>query len=124
MDPVIFVLMHLIRMANTAYRRRIIRDFQTQLFKTCGIRSIVLVAYEDETGTVRACLYVIQSSPSVGSKRYIGRDEWNKVLDNGTAFTDFCPNWKDVNLWLAWMQYAATCFSKGMWDISGMLPML
>ncbi|KAN0139064.1 hypothetical protein V8E53_003066 [Lactarius tabidus] len=83
------------KMANTAYRRRIIRDFQTQLFKTCGIRSIVLVAYEDETGTVRACL-----------------DEWNKVLDNGTAFTDFCPNWKDVNLWLAWMQYAVTCFSK------------
>jgi hypothetical protein len=29
-------------------RKRIIQDFQSQLFKTCGIRSLVLTAYEGE----------------------------------------------------------------------------
>lgn len=29
-------------------RKRIIQDFQRQLYKTCGIRSLVLTAYEGE----------------------------------------------------------------------------
>ena len=47
------------RMANAGYRRQIIRDFQTQLYKTCGMRSTILVAYEDEKGNIRACMYAI-----------------------------------------------------------------
>ena len=43
-------------MATAAYRRRMVWDFQTQLYKTCGIRSVVLVAYPEESGTVRTCM--------------------------------------------------------------------
>ena len=43
-------------MASAAYRSRIVKDFQTQLFKTCGVRSIVLLAYEDKDGNVKACM--------------------------------------------------------------------
>ena len=57
------VLMPLFRMANAGYRRRIVRDFQTQLYKACGMRSIILVAYEDDARNIRACLYVIQMYP-------------------------------------------------------------
>ena len=46
-------------MANAAYRRRIIWDFQTQLYKTCGMRSTILVAYEDENGNIRATMYAM-----------------------------------------------------------------
>jgi hypothetical protein len=35
------------RMATTM-RKRIIQDFQSQLYKTCGVRSLVLTAYEGE----------------------------------------------------------------------------
>src|ERR1700761_4609918 len=35
------------RMA-TSMRKRIIQDFQKQLYKTCGVRSLVLTAYEGE----------------------------------------------------------------------------
>ena len=45
-------------MANAGYRRRIIQDFQTQLYRTCGMRSAILIAYEDEKGNIRACMYV------------------------------------------------------------------
>ena len=51
----------LFRMANAGYRRRIVRDFQTQLYRTCRIHSTILVAYEDEDGNVRASMYVIGS---------------------------------------------------------------
>lgn len=43
-------------MASASYRARMVRDFQTQLFKTCGMRSVVLVGYQDETGDVRASM--------------------------------------------------------------------
>ena len=56
---VVAVLIYRCRMANAGYRRRIIRDFQTQLYKTCGMRSTILVAYEDEKGNIWACMYVI-----------------------------------------------------------------
>ena len=55
------MLIYLFRMANAGYRRRIIRDFQIQLYKTCRMRSTILVAYEDEKGNIRACMYVIYS---------------------------------------------------------------
>jgi hypothetical protein len=48
--------MYLFRMASAAYRGQIVRDFQTQLFKICGVQSVVLVAYEDEGGNVRASM--------------------------------------------------------------------
>ena len=40
-----FILLY--RMA-ASMRKRIIQDFQSQLYKTCGIRSLVLTAYESE----------------------------------------------------------------------------
>ena len=55
------ILIYLIRMANAGYRRRIVRDFQIQLYKICGMHSTILVAYEDEKGNIRACMYVIYS---------------------------------------------------------------
>ena len=48
-------------MANAGYRCRIVRDFQIQLYKICGMRSTILVAYEDEKGNIHACMYVIYS---------------------------------------------------------------
>ncbi|KAN0134641.1 hypothetical protein V8E53_007426 [Lactarius tabidus] len=87
------------KMASAAYRRRMVRDFQTQLYKTCGIHSVVLLAYADESGRVLACM-----------------DNWNKVLDNGTRFCDFSPNWKDTRFWLEWMRYASACFDT---DVNG-----
>jgi hypothetical protein len=53
-------IIHPSRMAQAAFRGRIIRDFQTQLFRTCGMRSIVLVAYEDKDGNARAAMYAFQ----------------------------------------------------------------
>jgi hypothetical protein len=43
------------RMA-ASMRKRIIQDFQRQLFKTCGIRSLVLTAYEGEDHDLNICL--------------------------------------------------------------------
>ncbi|KAI9433456.1 hypothetical protein H4582DRAFT_2060877 [Lactarius indigo] len=54
------------KMAQAKFHSRIVRDFQTQLFKTCGMHSIVLVAYADTDGRPRAAM-----------------DDWNKVLDDG-----------------------------------------
>jgi hypothetical protein len=43
------------RMASSM-RKRIIQDFQRQLYKTCGIRSLVLTAYEGEDNDLKICL--------------------------------------------------------------------
>jgi hypothetical protein len=40
----------------TSIRRQIIRDFQSQLFKTCGIRSLVLTAYEGDDKQLKVAL--------------------------------------------------------------------
>ena len=40
-------------------RKRIVQDFQMQLFKTCGIRSLVLTAYEGEDHDLNICLYAM-----------------------------------------------------------------
>jgi hypothetical protein len=36
--------------------KQIIQDFQRQLFKTCGIRTLVLTAYEGEDHDLNICL--------------------------------------------------------------------
>jgi hypothetical protein len=43
-------------MASAVIRGRIVRDFQTQLYKTCGVRSAVLLAYEKEDGTPQVAM--------------------------------------------------------------------
>ncbi|KAH8982114.1 hypothetical protein EDB86DRAFT_3086427 [Lactarius hatsudake] len=92
------------KMAQAAFRGRIVRDFQTQLFKTCGMRSIVLVAYADKDGKPRAAM-----------------DDWNKVLDDGMSFSDFCPNWRNAMIWQEWMKYCRTSFAPGF-NIQIQLP--
>jgi hypothetical protein len=52
-------LIHLLRMASATIRGRLVRDFQTQLYKTCGVRTIVLLAYAKEDGTPQVAMYVI-----------------------------------------------------------------
>jgi hypothetical protein len=37
-------------------RKRIIQDFQRQLFKTCGIRTLVLTAYKGEDEHLNICM--------------------------------------------------------------------
>ncbi|KAH9013595.1 hypothetical protein EDB85DRAFT_2158062 [Lactarius pseudohatsudake] len=81
------------KMAQARFCGRIVRDFQTQLFKTCGMRSIVLVAYADKDGKPRAAM-----------------DDWNKVLDDGMSFSNFCPNWRDASIWQEWMKYCRKSF--------------
>jgi hypothetical protein len=46
-------------MATAEIRGRIVRDFQTQLYRACGVRSIVLLAYGKEDGNPQVALYVI-----------------------------------------------------------------
>ncbi|KAH9015700.1 hypothetical protein EDB85DRAFT_2156481 [Lactarius pseudohatsudake] len=81
------------KMAQAKFRGRIVRDFQTQLFKTCGMRSVVLVAYADKDGKPRAAM-----------------DDWNRVLDDGMSFSDFFPNWRDASMWHEWMKYCRKSF--------------
>lgn len=45
----------LLRMASSM-RKQIIQDFQRQLYKTCGIRSLVFTAYEGEDNDLKICL--------------------------------------------------------------------
>ncbi|KAI9430400.1 hypothetical protein BJY52DRAFT_1232430 [Lactarius psammicola] len=75
---------------------KIIRDFQAQLFKTCGIRCVVLTAHEHENGSI-----------------ITGIDEANNLLDDGTRFLKYCPNWKDAPLFREWQKYAKMCFRGG-----------
>jgi hypothetical protein len=100
-------------MASTI-KSRIIRDFSTQLYRTCGIRCIVLLAYQDEDGEIKAGMYVFQSllwiyNPCTSARS----DENNQKLDNGIDFTKFCPNWKKVPLWEKWSDYAEMSFGNG-----------
>jgi hypothetical protein len=37
-------------------RKRIIQDFQSQLYKTCGVRTLVLTAYEGEDNNLKVGL--------------------------------------------------------------------
>ncbi|KAI9437168.1 hypothetical protein H4582DRAFT_2058173 [Lactarius indigo] len=77
------------RMASSL-REQIIQDFQSQLYKTCGIRSIVLTAYEGEDNDLK-----------------IGF-----ILQDGKDFWKFCPDWKSAALWQQWAQFGMQCFAK------------
>ncbi|KAI9434699.1 hypothetical protein H4582DRAFT_2060123 [Lactarius indigo] len=77
------------RMASSLCER-IIQDFQSQLYKTCGIRSIVLTAYEGEDNDLK-----------------IGF-----ILQDGKDFWKFCPDWKSAALWQQWAQFGMQCFAK------------
>ncbi|KAI9436410.1 hypothetical protein BJY52DRAFT_1230495 [Lactarius psammicola] len=84
-----------VRMASSM-SGKIIRDFQAQLFKTCGIQCVVLTAHEHENGSI-----------------ITGIDEANNLLDDGTCFLKYCPNWKDAPLFREWQKYAKMCFRGG-----------
>ena len=43
------------RMAASMWKR-IVQDFQSQLYKTCGIRSLVFTAYESEERDLKICM--------------------------------------------------------------------
>ncbi|KAI9447519.1 hypothetical protein H4582DRAFT_2051264 [Lactarius indigo] len=77
------------RMASSL-RERIIQDFQSQLYKTCGICSIVLTAYKGEDNDLK-----------------IGF-----ILQDGKDFRKFCPDWKSAALWQQWAQFGMQCFAK------------
>ncbi|KAH9009281.1 hypothetical protein EDB84DRAFT_1571316 [Lactarius hengduanensis] len=83
------------RMASSM-RERIIQDFQGQLYKTCGIRSIVLTVYESEENL------------------RIGFNDVNSVLQDGKDFRKFCPDWKSAALWDQWAQFGRMCFAEGI----------
>ncbi|KAI9444445.1 hypothetical protein BJY52DRAFT_1228837 [Lactarius psammicola] len=83
---------------------KIIRDFQAQLFKTCGIQCVVLTAHKHENGSI-----------------ITGIDEANNLLDDGTHFHKYCPNWKDAPLFREWQKYAKMCF-RG--DYGELIPLL
>jgi hypothetical protein len=50
-----FFLFSLYRFASSM-RKRIIQDFQRQLFKTCGVRTLVLTAHEGEDKKLKVSL--------------------------------------------------------------------
>jgi len=104
------------RMASAAIRGRIVRDFQTQLYRTCGARSIVLVAYQKEDGTPQVSMYIIHvlsvAGPDIDLS--IVRDEWNADVGGGMDFNDFCPKWRSTVLWDTWKKYGRKCFEQGL----------
>ncbi|KAH9009400.1 hypothetical protein EDB85DRAFT_1903087 [Lactarius pseudohatsudake] len=72
------------KMASAAIRGRIVRDFQTQLYRTCGAHCIVLLAYQKEDGTPQ-----------------VSMDEWN-------------ADWRSTVLWDTWKKLAGSALSKMM----------
>ena len=66
-NPGLLIIISLIAATNYSFthrmaasmRKRIVQDFQMQLFKTCGIRSLVLTAYEGEDHDLNICLYAM-----------------------------------------------------------------
>ncbi|KAH9167727.1 hypothetical protein EDB89DRAFT_1909818 [Lactarius sanguifluus] len=86
------------RMASSM-RERIIQDFQSQLYRTCGIRSIVLTAYEGEDNNLK-----------------VGFNDASSVLQDGRDFRTFCTDWKSAALWEQWTQFGKMCFAKEIVD--------
>ncbi|KAF8263643.1 hypothetical protein EI94DRAFT_1703852 [Lactarius quietus] len=82
------------RMASSL-RKQIVQDFQRQLFKTCGICTLVLSAYKIEDNDLS-----------------IGLDDVESALDDGISFLNFCPDWKTAPLWEQWTQFGINCFSQ------------
>ncbi|KAH8985230.1 hypothetical protein EDB86DRAFT_2833172 [Lactarius hatsudake] len=83
-----------LRMASSM-REWIIEDFQSQLYKTCGICSIVLTAYESEDNNLK-----------------IGFNDVSSVLEDGKDFRKYCPDWKSAVLWEQWIEFGKKCFAK------------
>lgn len=52
------------------------------------------------------------------------RDDWNKFLDNGMPFSDFCPDWRNAQLWQEWSNYTAKCFGTGTCCVHTLLPIV
>jgi hypothetical protein len=46
-------------MAYAVIQCQIVWDFQTQLYRTCGVQSAVLIAYEKEDEMPQVAFYVI-----------------------------------------------------------------
>ncbi|KAH9172395.1 hypothetical protein EDB89DRAFT_1906250 [Lactarius sanguifluus] len=86
------------RMASSM-RERIIQDFQSQLYRTCGIHSIVLTAYEGEDNNLK-----------------VGFNDASSVLQDGRDFRTFCTDWKSAALWEQWTQFGKMCFAKEIVD--------
>ncbi|KAI0257778.1 hypothetical protein BC834DRAFT_848657 [Gloeopeniophorella convolvens] len=76
-------------------RGRVIRDFQEQLYRYCGIRTFVLCTWTDETNTIRAC-----------------GQEYNKYIDNGVDFKSMIRDWETAPLWNSWKRYSQRCFAN------------
>ncbi|KAI0257962.1 hypothetical protein BC834DRAFT_916096 [Gloeopeniophorella convolvens] len=83
------------RMAEKV-RHRIIRDFQDQIYRFCGIRTFVLIAFKGEDNRVRT-----------------SAEEWN-TYTKGDNFTRYYPNWRQVTLWDSWNKYAKEAFLGGL----------
>ncbi|KAN0140679.1 hypothetical protein V8E53_001506 [Lactarius tabidus] len=82
------------RMASSMHKW-IIQDFQSQLYRTCGIRSLVLTAYESEDHDLKICM-----------------DDVHSVLKDGKDFKEFCPDWKNTDIWQEWSKFGYKCFSQ------------
>ncbi|KAN0125338.1 hypothetical protein V8E53_015595, partial [Lactarius tabidus] len=80
------------RMASSV-SARIIRDFQSQLFRSCSVRCIVLTAHQQEDNTI-----------------VTGMFDTNKEKDAQKQFISFCPDWKTVILHKEWQTYAKRCY--------------
>ncbi|KAF8265608.1 hypothetical protein EI94DRAFT_1702359 [Lactarius quietus] len=82
------------RMA-ASIRKRVIQDFQSQLYKTCGIHTLVLTAYEGEDGDLK-----------------VGLDDGHSTSIGGPNFFEFCPDYENAVLWQEWIQFGIKCFSS------------
>ena len=122
-NPISFIvctdrLLH--RRMATSMRKRIIHDFQSQLFKTCGIRTLVLTAYEGENQELKVGMCVFHAFPSYNISLIVMvpfRDDVETLLNDGKSFFKFCPEWKDAVLWQEWVQFSMECFSDGHLNI-------
>ena len=95
-------------------RKRMIHDFQSQLFKMCGIRTLVLTAYEGEDQELKVSMYVFGALPSFILVMVLFRDDVETLLNDGKSFFKYCPEWKDTILWQEWVQFSMDCFSDGL----------
>ena len=95
-------------------RKRMIHDFQSQLYKMCGIRSLVLTAYEGEDQELKVGMYVFESLPSFILVTVLFRDDVESLQNDGKSFFKYCPEWKDAILWQEWVQFSMDCFSDGL----------
>jgi hypothetical protein len=41
------------------------------------------------------------------------RDDLHNIVDEGTPFKTFCPNWETSVLWKEWTDFGVKCLSKG-----------